>query len=60
MFVNLQHSVEVYWKDTNTNLTNSTSHPINAWTKSESPHFTVLWSRRNEDMHMQILFSVLY
>lgn len=35
MFVNLQNTVEFYWKDTNTNLTNSTTHPINQWTNSK-------------------------
>lgn len=35
MFANQQHSVEFWWKDTNTNLTNTTAHPINVWTKGE-------------------------
>ncbi|KJX92547.1 hypothetical protein TI39_contig5841g00003 [Zymoseptoria brevis] len=34
MFVNLQNTVEFWWKDTNTNLTGTESHPINVWTNS--------------------------
>ncbi|KAK4623830.1 hypothetical protein CLAFUW4_05426 [Fulvia fulva] len=34
MMVNLEHTVEIWWKDTNTNLTNTTAHPINTWTNS--------------------------
>ncbi|PPJ55533.1 hypothetical protein CBER1_05374 [Cercospora berteroae] len=34
MFVNEQNAAEFWWKDTNTNVTNTTSHPVNVWTKS--------------------------
>jgi hypothetical protein len=34
MFVDQARTVNFYWKDTNTNLTNSTNHPINAWTNT--------------------------
>ncbi|KAK4502250.1 hypothetical protein PRZ48_005675 [Zasmidium cellare] len=34
MMVNEQNSVEVYWKDTNTNITSTDAHPINEWVKS--------------------------
>ncbi|KAF7194603.1 hypothetical protein HII31_04109 [Pseudocercospora fuligena] len=34
MFVNAENTVEFWWKDTNTNLTNTTTHPINAWTNA--------------------------
>ena len=33
MFVNKKNEVEFYWRDTNTNLTNTTAHPINIWVK---------------------------
>ena len=32
MFVDLENTVNFYWKDTNTNTTGNTSHPINQWT----------------------------
>ena len=38
MFVNKQNTVEFWWKDTNTNLTSTTKHPINAWTNSKFNH----------------------
>ena len=31
MFVNSVNTGKVFWRDTNTNLTNSTTHPINEW-----------------------------
>ncbi|KAJ9616634.1 hypothetical protein H2200_000353 [Cladophialophora chaetospira] len=34
MVVNLQNEINVYWRDTNTSLTNTTSHPINRWTNT--------------------------
>ncbi|KAI5362178.1 hypothetical protein Slin14017_G074150 [Septoria linicola] len=34
MFVNSDSTVEFWWRDTNTNLTNTTSHPINVWTNT--------------------------
>ncbi|KAF2837806.1 hypothetical protein M501DRAFT_995047 [Patellaria atrata CBS 101060] len=34
MMVNLENELEVWWKDTNTSLPESDSHPINSWTKS--------------------------
>ncbi|KAF2718068.1 hypothetical protein K431DRAFT_142310 [Polychaeton citri CBS 116435] len=34
MFVDLENTVRFYWKDTNTNLTNTTTHPINKWTEA--------------------------
>lgn len=34
MMVNSQDTVEVWWKDTNTNTSSSTNHPINQWTNS--------------------------
>lgn len=34
MFVNLANTVEFWWKDTNTNLTSTDAHPINAWTNA--------------------------
>ncbi|KAH0138365.1 hypothetical protein KCU84_g17947, partial [Aureobasidium melanogenum] len=34
MMVNSQNSVEVWWKDTNTNTSSTASHPINQWTNS--------------------------
>lgn len=34
MMVNSQNTVEVWWKDTNTNTSSSTNHPINQWTNS--------------------------
>jgi hypothetical protein len=33
MFVNQENTVEIYWKDTNTNLTSTDTHPINEWVK---------------------------
>lgn len=36
MFVNRNNEVEFFWRDTNTNLTNTTSHPINIWVKGMS------------------------
>jgi hypothetical protein len=39
MFVNLDNSVEFYWKDTNTNTTSTSNHPINTWTNCESLAF---------------------
>ena len=35
MFVNADNVVEIYWKDTNSNLTSTESHPINEWVKCE-------------------------
>lgn len=40
MLVNLQAEVEIWWKDLNTNLESSHSHPINKWQNSMSS-----WSR---------------
>lgn len=37
MFVNEKNTVEIYWKDTNTNNTSTEKHPINEWVKCESP-----------------------
>ena len=37
MMANLENTVEVWWKDTNTSLTNTTTHPINQWVNSKSP-----------------------
>jgi len=37
MMVNLENTVEFWWKDTNTNLSSTTGHPINEWVNSESP-----------------------
>jgi len=34
MLVNLEDTVEFWWKDTNTNLTDTVSHPINQWTNA--------------------------
>lgn len=34
MMVNMQHTVEFWWKDTNTSLTGNASHPINQWTNA--------------------------
>ncbi|KAK5743144.1 hypothetical protein LTR17_002905 [Elasticomyces elasticus] len=34
MLVDLNNTVNFYWKDTNTNITNSTRHPINEWTNT--------------------------
>ncbi|KAI9782881.1 MAG: hypothetical protein M1816_001662 [Peltula sp. TS41687] len=34
MMVNLQETVEVWWKDTNTTLKGNKTHPINEWTNS--------------------------
>jgi len=31
MMVNNENTAEVWWRDTNTNLTNTTAHPINVW-----------------------------
>lgn len=39
MFVNADNAVEVWWRDTNSSLTSTTSHPINEWVKSESSIF---------------------
>ncbi len=33
MMVNEENAVEVYWKDTDTNLTSTKEHPINEWVK---------------------------
>lgn len=35
MFVNTKDEVEFYWRDTNTSLPSTASHPINKWTKGE-------------------------
>lgn len=35
MFVNTDNAAEIYWRDTNTSLTSTASHPINKWTKGE-------------------------
>lgn len=37
MMVNLDHTVEVWWRDTNSTLRSTRNHPINVWTKSERP-----------------------
>ncbi len=37
MFVNLQNEVNILWKDLNTTLQNSTTHPIDVWSKSGFP-----------------------
>ncbi|KAG9681130.1 hypothetical protein KCU95_g16163, partial [Aureobasidium melanogenum] len=34
MMVNNENTVEVWWKDTNTNSSSTASHPINQWTNS--------------------------
>jgi len=34
MFVNQENAVEIYWKDTDTNLTSTEIHPINSWVNS--------------------------
>lgn len=34
MMVNEENTVEFWWRDTNTNLTNSTTHPINVWVQA--------------------------
>ncbi|KAK5135529.1 hypothetical protein LTR08_005164 [Meristemomyces frigidus] len=34
MLVNLEHTVDFWWRDTNTNTTASAKHPINEWTKA--------------------------
>ncbi|RMY31329.1 hypothetical protein D0866_07363 [Hortaea werneckii] len=34
MLVNLQNTVEFWWKDTNTNVTGNDTHPINKWTNA--------------------------
>lgn len=34
MFVNTDNTVEVWWRDTNLNHTNSTEHPLNVWTNT--------------------------
>ena len=34
MFVDLQNSVEVYWRDSGSGQSNSTDHPYNKWTNS--------------------------
>lgn len=34
MFVNLANTVEFWWRDTNTNVTGNTTHPINVWTNA--------------------------
>ncbi|KAK6388254.1 hypothetical protein LTR65_008096 [Meristemomyces frigidus] len=34
MMVNLQSTVEFWWKDTNTTLTGNATHPINQWTNA--------------------------
>ncbi|KAJ9615153.1 hypothetical protein H2200_001227 [Cladophialophora chaetospira] len=34
MALDLQSQINVYWKDTNTDLTNTSSHPINVWTNA--------------------------
>lgn len=36
MFVDLENTVNFYWKDTNTNMTATKQHPINEWTNCES------------------------
>lgn len=42
MMVNLQNSVEIWWKDTNTTTNSTNSHPINSWTNGMSsfPKYT--------------------
>lgn len=45
MMVNLQNTVEFWWKDTNTNTTNTTAHPINQWVNCEYMHFFTAVSR---------------
>lgn len=35
MFVNLENTVEIWWKDTNTSVKSTAKHPINKWTNSE-------------------------
>ena len=34
MVVDLQNAINFYWRDTDTSLTNTTSHPINQWTNA--------------------------
>lgn len=36
MFVNTEHTVEIYWKDTNTSMESTDAHPINKWVKGKS------------------------
>jgi hypothetical protein len=35
MMVNEENTAEIYWRDTNTNLTATDAHPINEWVKSD-------------------------
>lgn len=37
MFVDLDNTVNFYWKDTDTNASSTDSHPINEWTNCKSP-----------------------
>lgn len=34
MMVNVENTVEVYWKDTDTSTQSTAAHPIDKWTKS--------------------------
>lgn len=36
MFVNLDQTIEFWWKDTNSSMQNTTQHPINTWTNGNS------------------------
>lgn len=36
MMVNLENTVEIWWKDTNTSMKSTGKHPINEWTNCES------------------------
>jgi hypothetical protein len=38
MMVNLDNTVEIWWKDTNTSVKGTDKHPINKWTNCESTH----------------------
>lgn len=39
MFVNLQDEVNILWKDLNTTMNSTVTHPIGSWTKSGFPAF---------------------
>ena len=46
MIVNEEDTVEFWWKDTNTTLANTTTHPINEWVNSKSMFISNLIGRR--------------
>lgn len=51
MMVNEQNTAEVWWKDTNTNLTATAAHPINEWVKSE-PETLMTFFATTADNHL--------